>query len=559
MIEPTNSTLNATRRTIGWRRPVAVTVAIALVVPLVLSARSSETDATLTPSEHAAVVDVDEAAIVAADAAVSLMPGPDFAVVPMATTEEMEATRALLADYLVQLQEVVDREQFAAPGEAQLTLPAADLSSAVSSARDLVGELSGVELNAFGALVEANVGFSEQPAALDRAVSANPFDMNSVPVAGREEVLGEFQAPSGLRRVGDGHAGPVGHAARTASAGLAPTFGSIPVLSSVPAPGILSNCNVPLPSLRGLFDGYWIAAQLAAATNALAAGFPSSATFTAGTIVIGVLVGVTGALAIALEDVLMYAQDCAAATANAEIRAGLATDSSAVTSENPQGFTPGSTQLSVDELGTLISGVADDIDKIDAEIIEILADQRVVLEALGVAQTSALQIQTVGVSLQRRAGDLQANIGGADDGALEANRDIVCIPEGAPPGDPVPQPGDRPCNTSSGLANTIDERLDTILSDTADLQALSLRTAIERALADPSQPSIGLFALPAVQGGYLELVAEIVTDTLNNHRDAGQGIGNAEATLASANEAYAAGQFARAYDEYAKAYRDAVR
>ncbi|TVR24937.1 MAG: hypothetical protein EA389_10160 [Ilumatobacter sp.] len=559
MIESTNSTPSSKRRRIGWRRPVAVTVGIALVVPLSLSARSPESDATLAPSEPAAVVDV-EAATGSADAAPPATPGPVVADAPTATTEEMNATRAVLADYLEQLQDVVDREQFAAPGEAQLTLPAADLSSAVASARELVEELNGVELSALGAVLDANVGFSEQPAALDRAARSNPFDMNSVPIDGREQVLAEFEVPSGFRHVAHDRSGAIGHAARTASAGLAPSFGvTVPLGTSGPAPGILSDCPGPQPSLRGLFYSYWVAAQIASAANATAAGIPSATTYAALTIVTGVIWGVTNAIAIALEHSLMYAQDCEDAAQNARVRTGLATDPSAVTTENPQGFTPGSTQTSVDELGTLIGGVADDIDTIDAEIIEILADQLVVLEALGVARTSALQIQTIGVSLQLRAGDLRANIGGPDDAAVEANREVVCVPGGAPPGVPEPQPGDQRCNTASGLANTIDDRLDTILSDTADLQALSLRAAIERALADPSQPSIGLFALPAVQGGNLELVADIVTDTLNNHRAAGQGIGNAEATLASANEAYAAGQFSRAYDEYARAYRDAVR
>ena len=560
MTEYSSSTPISRRRRIGWRRPVAATVGIALVVPLSLSARSSENDAMLAPSEPAAVVELVEPATGSADMALPATPGPVVADAPTATTEEMDATRTLLAGYLEQLQVVVDREQFAAPGEPQLTLPAADLSSAVASARELVEELDGVELSAMGAIIDANVGFSEQPAALDRAARSNPFDMNSVPIDGREEVLGEFEVPSGFRHVAHDRTGTIGHAARTASAGLAPSFGvTAPLVTSGPAPGILSPCGGTQPDLRGLFYSYWAAAQIASAANATAAGIPSSTTYVALTIVTGVIWGVTSAIAIGLEDALMFGQDCADAAENAKIRTGLATDPSAVTTENPEGFTPASTQTSVDELGTLIGGVADDIDTIDAEIIEILADQLVVLEALGVALTSALQIQTIGVSLQRRTGDLEANIGGPDDAAVEANRGVVCVPEAAPPGDPEPQPGDQPCNTASGLANTIDDRLDTILSDTADLQALSLRAAIERALADPSQPSIGLFALPAVQGGNLELVAAIVTDTLNNHREAGQGIGNAEATLASANEAYHAGQFARAYDEYARAYRDAVR
>lgn len=528
---------------------------IAVVVPVVAFGRSTDQGETLASS-------IDAPTVVGDLADLATFPPVDGATAPeapAATTAENEVTRAALEVYLDHLQEVVDSQQFAVPGTPQLALPAVDLSGAVDAARSLVAELDGAELTAMQTVIDVNPGWAEQPSRLEDAVESNPFDLSVAADDVGTEVLSEFRAPTGLVRAAADTSGPAAVAAHAASTAMTPAFiGPSPSAVNDPA-GILSNCQTDQPDLKGLFYSYWVAAQIAGAAGAVASGIPDALTYIALTIVTGVIFGVANGIAIALDHALTLAQDCVSAKDNDTFRASLPTDPSAITTANPTGFTPGSTQTSVDELGSLIGGVADDLDDIDAEVVEILADQLVVLEALGVAQLSASQVQMVAADLQVRAKDLLANVGTAADGAIEDNSDVECVAATAPAGFLPPVQGAQPCNTANGLANTIDARLDTILTDTADFQALSLRASIERALADPSQPAIGLFALPVDQGGYLETVRDIVTDTITNHTDAGQGVGNAQAALASANESFAAGQFSFAYAEYARAYRAAVR
>ena len=93
-----------------------------------------------------------------------------------------------------------------------------------------------------------------------------------------------------------------------------------------------------------------------------------------------------------------------------------------------------------------------------------------------------------------------------------------------------------------------------------ELRDLVLRTQIEAdlAMADSSAVVIS-YLLPAVQGGYLDLVGQIVAETIADVVAAGGDVSNATAAWNSANAAKAAGDFKRAYALYRKAYQDAVR
>jgi hypothetical protein len=91
-----------------------------------------------------------------------------------------------------------------------------------------------------------------------------------------------------------------------------------------------------------------------------------------------------------------------------------------------------------------------------------------------------------------------------------------------------------------------------------ELRDLMLRTQIEADLAtEASAVTVALYALPAAQGGYLDLVKTIVTETLARVLAAGGSISNAQAFLNDANAAKAAGDFKAAYSLYRKAYKAA--
>jgi len=91
------------------------------------------------------------------------------------------------------------------------------------------------------------------------------------------------------------------------------------------------------------------------------------------------------------------------------------------------------------------------------------------------------------------------------------------------------------------------------------LQTLSLRLAIEEVLIASSGPSVALYALPASQGGYINMVRDIVTSTIVNEVAAGQAVnGDGQEDLAEGNDALAAGKYEQAFQLYAEAYRHAV-
>lgn len=93
-----------------------------------------------------------------------------------------------------------------------------------------------------------------------------------------------------------------------------------------------------------------------------------------------------------------------------------------------------------------------------------------------------------------------------------------------------------------------------------ELRDLILRSQIEADLSQPDGSSpIALYELPTAQGGYLDLVQTIVTQTISRIKAAGGATGNALTFLNTANAFKAAGKFKAAYDNYRKAYRAASK
>jgi hypothetical protein len=91
-----------------------------------------------------------------------------------------------------------------------------------------------------------------------------------------------------------------------------------------------------------------------------------------------------------------------------------------------------------------------------------------------------------------------------------------------------------------------------------ELRDLILRTQIEADLAMTDNAAVVmLYAVPTANGGYLDLVAAIVTDTIAKIQAAGGSVGNGPSILTSANAAKASGDFKGAYALYRKAYKAA--
>lgn len=292
-----------------------------------------------------------------------------------------------------------------------------------------------------------------------------------------------------------------------------------------PFPGYLSSCTGVRGSLESEFYGYWAAAQVAAAANAVASGVPDGIEDTPILIIAAAFFGVANGIAIALQGVLNLDLDCATARFNGDLESTYPTDASV------SGFTPASSQISVDALATIAGSVKMTLDNIEALLNGITSKLAGVINSLGIAQGTANTIQATAKDLQNRTDALLATVGTA---------------------------ADQTTGTANGLANTINARADTILANTATFQALSIRMEIERDLATANSPVEVLFALPASQGGYLETVRDIVATTIGNEVAAGQGIGTAQTFLSRGNTAFAANQYEAAFVQYALAYKAAV-
>jgi len=99
----------------------------------------------------------------------------------------------------------------------------------------------------------------------------------------------------------------------------------------------------------------------------------------------------------------------------------------------------------------------------------------------------------------------------------------------------------------------------TDLSDQIDnFMWFELRLKIEANLIENPASPIGLFQLPEVLGGYLELVRDIVVETIDAMSSAGESIKTADKHLGRGDDYYNQGEYKRAYKEYQKAYQAAV-
>jgi hypothetical protein len=413
---------------------------------------------------------------VAFGVAVSLVANivPNVASAATATTPAQEAFRTNVGTYLQNLRGALDAAAQNPATRAAVAPNLPDFSAELAVAQQQVANLSAEELDAMQNLAGGSTLWKQQPAAITQQLSA-------------------------VQK-------------------LAPT---------TPPPGFLSACTDSLGDLRGLFYGYWIAAQIASAASAVAAGFPSALTFLPGLIIVAVIFGVANGIAIGLGYNLSLSGDCATAVANANISTTYPVDPA-----QPGVTVRASSQISVDTLTVLAGGIKATLDDIQTRTVVITANLSDLINSLAKAQGTANTILATVTDLQDRSDALLDAIGNPPTVENET--------------------------TANGLANTLNKRLDTILANTDAFQKLSVRAEIERTLADRSSPPVAMFALPAVQHGYLEVVRDIVALTIQNELTAGMTVGTAQTNLQQGDTALAAKNYQAAYLAYAAAYLQAV-
>jgi len=118
--------------------------------------------------------------------------------------------------------------------------------------------------------------------------------------------------------------------------------------------------------------------------------------------------------------------------------------------------------------------------------------------------------------------------------------------------------------SNTSIANQLNQVDTDVLNQAAQIntnistfQTLDVRIEIEDALIQIR--NVGLFELPKAQGGYLEAVRAIVSDTISKMLAAGQSVGTATASLAKGDADFSAKLFKTAYVDYATAYQAAVK
>lgn len=112
-------------------------------------------------------------------------------------------------------------------------------------------------------------------------------------------------------------------------------------------------------------------------------------------------------------------------------------------------------------------------------------------------------------------------------------------------------------NTASIIANDNTNTANIIANANANkIELIRLHIATDLASTDGST-LVGAFMLPAVQGGYLELVRAVVAHAITNL--AGSSTSQANSLLAQGDASKAAGDFKNAYNSYRKAYKAAVK
>ena len=117
-------------------------------------------------------------------------------------------------------------------------------------------------------------------------------------------------------------------------------------------------------------------------------------------------------------------------------------------------------------------------------------------------------------------------------------------------------------NTGNIIANDNTNTTNILNNANANATALTdalLRSQIETDLASESNSvKVAWYMIPTANGGKLDLVQQIVTQTLANIVAAGGSIGDAQSFLNQANALKSAGNFKAAYEQYRKAYKTAV-
>lgn len=417
-----------------------------------------------------------------------------------------------------------------------LDVAGADVEGSIAAAVDLVEGLSADDLDTIEQALEAAPSVVGLPAAIDDAVEAA-----SDTVAGTQS---DLVRPTGFALPGTPTvmSWPSG-SALTAQVTVSPA----PVTAWDEKATFTDNC-VTAGDPAALIVATLVLNQLQSAAYAVVIAIPSVfAAFTAveipvpAKIIAAVVYGVALAVYLALAQTTAVAIDCAETRLAFEQANALPVAPSNSVTPPPDTVVRGSSQLTVDvtteavgDIGAQVAGIATNVTLVTGQVV-ILTDRAVDLNTT-LSCTTGIPVAPPTVACTESEVDPVPG-GDAVARVVDSQTDLQTL---------APDVGILR-NTQSGILVKANEEIDAL----AAFEALQIRMEIEANLSTPGFHPVGLFQLPA-PWGYLDTVAVIVREMVNQY-----GQGGAE--LASADAAFASVQYKQAYTLYQQAYQRATK
>lgn len=243
-------------------------------------------------------------------------------------------------------------------------------------------------------------------------------------------------------------------------------------------------------------------------------------------IVLAIAWGIANAIYLALAQVSTVSLDCSATAVSDGQTATFPTDPSV-----PGGFVSGSSQISITNLITAAGDTQTEITQVLNTVIAIDLKTTALLTA-----TANLNVTLGGPSVPV-GNDINTRSKATLEVLKTIQADVAVL-----------------MNTETVILG----KADTEITKLADFQTLQLRMDIEANLTRNGSGTgpIALFQMPAANGGYLEVAKAIVVETITRETAVGHGNPKAAVDLATADQAFAKGQWKTAYNYYSKAYQD---
>ena len=238
-------------------------------------------------------------------------------------------------------------------------------------------------------------------------------------------------------------------------------------------------------------------------------------------IALAVIWGVLNAVYLALAQTLAVSTDCALTAFQNTQATTFPTDPN-----NPSTVVAGSSEISITRIITAAQGT-------QTEVTSVLSTVNAVNTQSDTLTTQANNLGTTLTDINNRANELTTDLQ-----TLQTNVAILESTE----------------VTVLGKANQE-------IVNLSNLQTLQIRMEIEANLARPTYTSyaVALFQLPAAFGGFLEVAKSIAHDAVAKQTAVGHGNANAAGDLQAGDNAFAAGHFKLAYQNYSKAYIDVIQ